>query len=80
VDRLGVTAAGSVEKPLSQVDGVVVAAATDAHPALILAAASPGSRSLARSRSPAAEAGWLARPARCHCTSTVRYGRAEVRS
>jgi myo-inositol 2-dehydrogenase/D-chiro-inositol 1-dehydrogenase len=38
----GVTPAGSVEDLLSQVDGVVIAAATDAHPALILAAVAAG--------------------------------------
>lgn len=42
VDRHGVTAAASVEDLLSQVDGVVVAAATDAHPTLILAAVAAG--------------------------------------
>jgi len=42
VAALGATAAGSLEELLAAVDGVVVAAATDAHPKLILAAVEAG--------------------------------------
>ncbi len=42
VATLGATPAGSVEELLSAVDGIVVAASTDAHPKLILAAVEAG--------------------------------------